>query len=381
VLIALLKDEDVCIRRLAAAALGTIGSRARAALPTLLETASHDKDSFLRGIARTTLLDVDRETAEKAGIVDHFIFWSPQPRLRTAIDGTFFLDSPMPILADGNILAWEDMAITLRELATGEVLTSFQRPADCAPPTVFSPDGKTVASARQDEMTVKVWELATAKEVAVLRGHTDAITCLAFSPDGKALASGSRDKTVKLWALSDGKNIATLLRHTASVSAVAFSPDGRSLASGGAWDDRTVKLWDLSTRTERASQQHDPMWGGVLCLAFSPDSKTLASGSWESNVMLVDVATGKVRATLDAEDESGSLDSVAFSPDGKYVAYVSWDKIFLCDVATGKNIAKILAEPGNVDGAGFTPDGRILAVTRTTDDHRESLWEFAARRP
>src|SRR5438132_4761794 len=76
VLSALLKDEDIHIRRLAAAALGTTGPQAQAAFPVLLETSKCDDDAFLRGIARTALLDIDKEASQKAGIVDHFIFWS-----------------------------------------------------------------------------------------------------------------------------------------------------------------------------------------------------------------------------------------------------------------------------------------------------------------
>jgi hypothetical protein len=381
VLTALLEDEDLGIRRHAAAALGTVGPRARPAFPALLETGRQDKDALLRGIVRAALLDIDKVAAEKAGVVDHFIFWSPQPRLRSAIRSSFFLDSPRPFLADGKILAWDDTdhTVTLRELATGRALAAFRGPADYAPPIVFSPDGKTAASASKDKRTVRAWELATGKTVATLREHTDAVEALAFSPDGKTLASGSRDKTVKLWAVNTGRNTATLRGHTAWVSAVAVSPDGRVLASGGNnKDDRAVKLWEVSTGKELATCLHDPaILGGVQCLAFSPDGKTLASGNRESLVMLVDVVSGKKRATLDEGEEAGSLDSVAFSPDGRTLAYVSWDRIFLYDLATGKTTTKIPAEPGHVDGAVFTPGGRILAVTKGRPGHVERLWEFA----
>jgi hypothetical protein len=381
VLSALLKDEDIHIRRLAAATLGTTGPQAQAAFPVLLETSKCDDDAFLRGIARIALLDIDKEAAQKVGVVDHFIFWSPQPTLLCTIQGHFLLDSSMRFLAEGKVLVREDKdgMLTLRELATGKVLASFQGPTDSTPPIVFSRDSKTVASVSKDKMTVKVWNLATGKDLATLRGHVKPVESLAFSPDGKTLASGSHDKTVKLWSVSNGRNTATLRGHANSVGAVAFSPDGRTLASAGTFPDLgdyAVNLWDLDTGKERVTLQQGN-WHGVSCLAFSPDGKTLASGRGDSAVTLVDVVSGKKRATLDDGDEAGSLESVAFSADGRILAYVSWDKIFLCDVAKGKNTAKILAEPGHVDAAVFSPDARLLAVTKGRDDGRETLWEFA----
>ena len=55
----------------------------------------------------------------------------------------------------------------------------------------FSPDGKRLASAGQDE-TVKVWDAGTGQEILTLKGHTEHVTSVAFSPDGKRLASAGR---------------------------------------------------------------------------------------------------------------------------------------------------------------------------------------------
>jgi hypothetical protein len=115
----------------------------------------------------------------------------------------------------------------------------------------FSPDGKSLASASQDN-SVKLWNVATGKERSTLQGHPEPVWSVAFNPDGTILASASDDKTVKLWDVATGKQRATLQGHTKEVMSVAYSPDGKTLASAS--EDKTIRLWDepLTKKAESA---------------------------------------------------------------------------------------------------------------------------------
>ena len=105
---------------------------------------------------------------------------------------------------------------------------------------VFSPDGKTLATAGADK-TVRLWNVADGTPGAILRGHGDKVLAVAFQPGGARLASASQDKTVRIWDVAAGQSLLSIPAHGEWATSVAFSADGATLATASF--DTTAKVW------------------------------------------------------------------------------------------------------------------------------------------
>ena len=237
---------------------------------------------------------------------------------------------------------------------------------------VFSPDGKTLASAGDDN-TVKLWNAEKHTLRKTLVGHQDGIRSVSFSPDSKILASASNDGTVKLWNVFDGTLtkapvLKTIKAHNDRVLSVTFSPDGKILASAS--DDGTVKLWDVNRATElKTIKAHNDR---VLSVTFSPDGKTLASSSADRTIKLWNIKDNTVR-TL--KDHRHWVRNVRFSPNGKVLASSSEDgTVKLWNVFDGKLQKTLSGHNARVSGLSFSPDGKTLASSG--EDNTIKLWHI-----
>ena len=176
-------------------------------------------------------------------------------------------------------------------------------------------------------------------------------------------------------SIQTSRVLATLRGHDAggTVWALDMSPDGKHMATIG--DDRTVRIWDLTTNKVVSTLQVDTGCGpGGHGVAFSPDGKQLLTVSGEANATLWDVATGN--AILKLEGHSAHLGTVAISSDGKMFATGSDDGTAkLWDATTGKELFALGDEETFALYITFSPDGKILYTG--SDGFPVTAWDTA----
>jgi serine/threonine protein kinase len=173
-------------------------------------------------------------------------------------------DADLRAVIESQWAGWKDHVLPLKHLFIHEAPASA---------FAFSPDGKTVLMATDDQM-VRLLSVPTGKEI-ILPLRQKWVHVLVFSADGKMVLTGGVGHPARLWSVATGKQITPPLRHQGSVYAAAFSPDGKMVLTAG--DENTVRLWSVASGKEITPPLHHQGFFDVL--AFSPDGKTVLTAS------------------------------------------------------------------------------------------------------
>ncbi len=209
-----------------------------------------------------------------------------------AVPGLQFITN----IALGNLPAFSDDGRTLVHTVSGPGNHRIvRRGSPTSPETVIgeqvgeptalavSPDGRIAASSgKKSGGVIDLWQVDQRRRLAPLEGHRHWVVCLVFSPDGKTLASAGWDGKLGLWDVASRRNLALLPGHNWSVTCAAFSPDGRTIATCG--EDPTVRFWNVETRQEMFVLRGRKM--KVNSLAFSPDGEWLAAACQDGAIRL-----------------------------------------------------------------------------------------------
>jgi WD40 repeat protein len=270
----------------------------------------------------------------------------------------------------------------------GKALAVLQRHGGSVQAATFSPDGRSILTARTDG-TAQLWDVQ--ENLITLYPHEESVSSVSFSPDSQTILTAGCDEqtftpsascskgTARLWD-TQGNQLAVLQGHEDSVRSAMFSPDGQTILTASS--DTTARLWDTWGNTLAILRGHE----GVVELAlFSPNGQSILTTSVENTVRLWDQGGYQLTTWLGQEF---ILSSAVFSPDGQIVLTAGCDEEEVtpmprCSKSTarlwdteGNQLAVLLGHEDYVESAIFGLDGQtILTFARGFDDATARLWD------
>jgi WD40 repeat protein len=222
----------------------------------------------------------------------------------------------------------------------------------------------------------------TRPELVMQNGHTDLIRAVAFTPDGRLVITAGDDRTIKIWEVSTGRILRTLVGHTKPPRSLAISRDGRWLASAQMYVH--IRIWDLIRGVEvRQLEQQEQ----IRSIAFTPDGFLASAGINKDYVW--EITTGRVVSSVtrqrkierllkykekgvdkvaDVSDYVLDFEVVALSPDGQRLAVRDKDNQIRIRDMSGREICKLAVvakDPLETFTAAFSPDGKWFAIGET----------------
>jgi WD40 repeat protein len=336
-------------------------------------------------------------SGDTSGVVVLWDFATRKPLPKQlASQGRAIVSMAFDRLGERIATAAQEKCIRLWHVDTGAAKAILEL-AEGAPAVVrYTPDGKTLV-ASTSAGGLFLWDADTYRPKAVFRaegnpagenGHAGVITCsVPLGADGKLL-TGSSDKTIKLWDMRTRTFLQTVISGNQIVSSLAVSPDGSRLIVGTGRFRKTFEPGelihcDLSQGFNRPATQ--PLLKGIAVTAtvFTPDGGSLvycgltsdASHGMRREGGVINLVSGKL-SPLAAPDPL----SLAVAPDGRLLAVGRADgdvDLWPIDAAgsLGKKPLVLHGHVGAVAALAFSPDGKTLVSGGY--DNNAKLWDVA----
>lgn len=269
---------------------------------------------------------------------------------------------------------YESGRMQIWDVDNQRVISSFDAHKGPVWATAYSPDGKTLITASDDNV-VTIRDLTTGSKQNL--DHPNAVRAAAMNWAGNRAVTGDRNGSIRIWDL-EGQNPTATLKHGSAINAIALSPDRLGMVSSGS--DGRIVLWDISEgkehqRNELKGVHRGPVYG----LAYNSDGTLLASAGWDGQVVIWDPDKNNVLRQFKAHEEG--VWAVEFSPCCKFLATAGQDgTVKLWDLgenepSTAKLLATFSRHKGAVHAVHFFADGsKVVSGSR---DGTALVWDVS----
>eukprot|EP00758_Cryptobia_borreli_P004839 Tbor_TRINITY_DN4607_c0_g1::TRINITY_DN4607_c0_g1_i1::g.14918::m.14918/K16482/POC1; centriolar protein POC1 len=189
-----------------------------------------------------------------------------------------------------------------------------------------------------------LWSTKPTVRALRLVGHRGPVTDVCYNTMGNLIVSSSVDGTIRLWIPTVRGGSSVIKAHSGAVRAVSFSHSDGGQQIISCSDDKSSKIWDVSTQKFVRSYTGHTNW--VRCCAINNTSTLCATGGDDKIVQLWDPRSGAVSGAHCMYEHTNSVTAVQFHPDGLCVASASADRTInvwdLRMLTSGKGIPTLL---------------------------------------
>ncbi|XP_066437645.1 WD repeat-containing protein 62 isoform X2 [Eleutherodactylus coqui] len=224
-------------------------------------------------------------------------------------------------------------------------------------------DGHQLASGDRTG-NIRIYDLQSFEELFAIEAHDDEVLCLDYSrpwSGGTLLASASRDRLIHILDVEhDYSLLQTLDDHSSSVTAVKFAGDDEEMHMISCGADRSVYFHPAQMLSDGISfvRLHHVVEKNTLYdLDIDVTQKMVAVACQDRTVRLYNISSGKQEKALKFPPSGGALLKVQMDPSGGFCATSCSNKnIFISDLQTGECVAVI---HGHSDPAVLQTNGRL----------------------
>jgi WD40 repeat protein len=240
---------------------------------------------------------------------------------------TAFPLAPYGISPNGELIAItflpegaETTEIGIFELETGSFITKFEYQNTSlsfgVTEIIWSPNGELIATGNANGQ-VQAYETKTYSrvfDIKIQTGQKDSvakINSIDFSPDGKILAAAGQDEVIRMWDTSNWNEVDVIKNSDTPILSIDFSPNGKFIAVG---ESDEFYIWDLENKKE--VEGFNPQYK-TFAVAYSPHGDLIATGGIDRHLRIWRTDTWEFVADL--QEHKSKITNIEFSPDAQFI--------------------------------------------------------------